>query len=94
MYLRNGRFSMELKKANAVPIHKKGNKQTIKNYCSVLLLPICGENILRLALWHYGVHGGLSLPLPQKIFSPICPSPNLFKPQGFPPNPVFVDPTR
>ena len=41
--LRNGRFPLEWKKANVVPIHKKGNKQTIKNYRPVSLLPICGK---------------------------------------------------
>ena len=34
-----GIFPSEWKKGNIVPIHKKGDKQTLKNY-SVLLLPI------------------------------------------------------
>ena len=38
--LRNGRFPLEWKKANVVPFHKKGDKQTIKNYLPVSLLPI------------------------------------------------------
>ena len=31
------------KKANVVPIHKQGDKQTLKNYCPVSLLPICSK---------------------------------------------------
>ena len=46
--LRNGRFPLKWKKANVVPIHKKGNKQTIKNYRPVSLLPICGKIFERL----------------------------------------------
>ena len=46
--LRNGRFPLERKKANVVPIHKKGDKQTIKNYRPVSLLPICGKIFERL----------------------------------------------
>ena len=47
-YLRNGRFSQEWKKANAVPVHKKGDKQTIKSYRPVSLLPVCGKILERL----------------------------------------------
>ena len=31
------------KKSNIVPVHKKGNKQNIKNYHPVPLLPICSK---------------------------------------------------
>ena len=31
------------KKANVVPIHKKGEKYLIKNHCPVSLLPIFGN---------------------------------------------------
>ena len=38
----------EWKKANVVPIHKKGDKQTLKNYRPVSLLPIWGKIFERL----------------------------------------------
>ena len=46
--LRNGRFPLERKKASVVPIHKKGDKQTIKNHRPVSLLPICDKIFERL----------------------------------------------
>ena len=33
---------------NIVPIHKRGDKQTLKSYLPVPLLPICGKIIERL----------------------------------------------
>ena len=41
-------FPPELKKENIVTIHKKGDKQNIKNYRPVSLLPICGKVFQRL----------------------------------------------
>ena len=38
-----GIFSSEWKKGNIVPILKKGDKQTLKIYRPVSLLPICGK---------------------------------------------------
>ena len=34
-------FSKEWKKANTIPVHKKGDKQFITNYQLVSILPIC-----------------------------------------------------
>ena len=39
-YLRDGVFPDDYKKANVIPVHKKGNKQLVSNYHSVSLLPI------------------------------------------------------
>ena len=39
-----------MKKANIVPIHKKSDKQCLKSYRPVSLLPICGKILERLIL--------------------------------------------
>ena len=39
---------LEWKKANIVPIHKKGDKQCLKNYRPASLLPIWGKILERL----------------------------------------------
>ena len=41
--LNQGKFLHECKKANVVPVHKKGNKQSLKNYRPISLLPICSK---------------------------------------------------
>ena len=41
--LTTGVFPSEWKKGNIVPCYKKGNKQNLKNYHPVSLLPICGK---------------------------------------------------
>ena len=46
--LRSGKFPSEWKKANVVPTFKKGEKQCIKNYRPVSLLPVCGKVFERL----------------------------------------------
>ena len=48
IFLQNGRFLLEWKNANVVPIHKKGDKQIMKNYRPVSLLPIRGKIFERL----------------------------------------------
>ena len=47
-YLRNGRFPLERKKANVVPIYKKDGKQTIESYRPASFPPICGKIFERL----------------------------------------------
>ena len=49
-FIQYGLFSNLWKKSNIVPIHKKGNKQFMVNYCPVLLLPICEKIFERLVL--------------------------------------------
>ena len=41
--LTTGVFPSEWKKGNIVPCYKKGDKQNLKNYRPVSLLPICGK---------------------------------------------------
>ena len=41
--IEKGQFPNEWKKANVVPVHKKGDKQVLRNYRPVSLLPICGK---------------------------------------------------
>ena len=47
-FLNTGKFPSEWKKSNVVPIHKKDDKQNVKNYRPVSLLPICGKIFERL----------------------------------------------
>ena len=46
--IEKGQFANEWKKANVVPVHKKGDKQVLRNYRPVSLLPICGKIFERL----------------------------------------------
>ena len=46
--LSTGLFPSHWKKRNIVPIHKKGDKQILKNYRPVSLLPICEKIFERL----------------------------------------------
>ena len=48
-YLNEGKFPHEWKKANVVLVHKRENKQSLKNYRSISLLPICSQISERLA---------------------------------------------
>ena len=41
--LREGLFPSQWKKANITPIHKKSNKNDIKNYRPISVLPLCGK---------------------------------------------------
>ena len=44
--LSKGKFPHEWK--NVVPVHKKGNKQSLENYRPISLLPICSKTFERL----------------------------------------------
>ena len=46
--MKQRKFPTEWKKANVVPVHKKGDKQILKNYRPVSLLPIYGKFFERL----------------------------------------------
>ena len=46
--LSEGKFPHEWEKANVVPVHKKGNKQSLENYRPISLLPICSKIFERL----------------------------------------------
>ena len=41
--LQTGTFPNNWKKSNVIPVHKKGDKQLLQNYCPVSLLPICSK---------------------------------------------------
>ena len=47
-YLENGKFPSEWKKTNVVPVFKKNNKQDLKNYRPISLLPVSGKIFERL----------------------------------------------
>ena len=46
--IKQGKYPTEWKKANVGPVHMKGDKQILKNYWPVSLLPICGKIFERL----------------------------------------------
>ena len=46
--LKEGKFPSDWKKAHVVSVHKKGDKQCLKNYRPISLLPICGKIFERL----------------------------------------------
>ena len=45
--LKEGKFPSGWKKVHVVPVHKKGNKQYLKNYKPIFLLPICNKQYLK-----------------------------------------------
>ena len=52
----NGKFPSVWKKANVVPTYTKNDKQLVKNYLSISLLPICGktfERFIYIKLFHF-----------------------------------------
>ena len=46
--LKEGKLPSDWKKAHVVPVHKKGDKQCLKNYRPISLLPICSKIFERL----------------------------------------------
>ena len=46
--LENGKFPIERKKANVVPVNTKNNKQQIESYRPISLLPVCGKMLERI----------------------------------------------
>ena len=63
--LRTRLFPDQWKKANVVPIHKKGDKQLIENYRPVSFLPISGKAFERLifnSLFNYFIESNLLSP--------------------------------
>ena len=63
--IKHGKFPNEWKMANVVPVHKKSDKQILKNYWPVSLLPICGKVFERLiynSLFEYFIENDLISP--------------------------------
>ena len=57
-----GCFPNEWKKANILPVHKKNDKQLLKNYQPISLLPICGkvlERILYNSMFEFFIQNNL-----------------------------------
>ena len=48
IFLEIGQFPSDWKKANVVPVFKKGDKQLLKNFLPISLLPITGKIFERL----------------------------------------------
>ena len=60
--IKHGEFPTEWKKADGVLVHKKSDKQILKNYRPVSLLPICGkifERLLYNRLYEYFIENEL-----------------------------------
>ena len=63
--VKQGKFPNEWKMANVIPVHKKSDKQILKNYRTVSLLPICGKVFERLiynSLFEYFIENDLISP--------------------------------
>ena len=63
--IKRRKFPNEWKMANVVPVHKKSDKQILKNYRPVSLLPICGKVFERLiynSLFEYFIENDLISP--------------------------------
>ena len=64
--LRNNVFSETTKRANIVPVHKKGDKILVKKYGPISLLQIFGkifERVIYNSLFNYFINNKLHLPI-------------------------------
>ena len=60
-----GCFTNEWKKANLVPVHKKNDKQLLKNHGPTSLLPICSKVLERLlynSMYEFSIQKNLITP--------------------------------
>ena len=63
--IETGKFPSDWKKANICPVHKKSDKQIVKNYRPISLLPICGkifERLLYNKIFHFFQENNLISP--------------------------------
>ena len=63
--IETGKVPSEWKKANVCPVHKKSDKQIVKNYRPISLLPICGkifERLLYNKIFHFFQENNLISP--------------------------------
>ena len=76
--LRTGTYPLLWKLANVKPVYKKSDKQIIKNYRPISLLPLCGkifEKLIFNALYNHLVRNNL-LTSNQSGFRPLDSCPN------------------
>ena len=74
-WLKEGKFPSDWKKAHVVPVHKNGDKQCLKSYRPICLLPICSKVFERLIyheLFTFFIDSSL-----------ICPNQSGFRPGDF-----------
>ena len=71
--IESGKFPIEWKKANVVPVHKKNDKRLKENYRPISLLPICGkilEQLIYNKMFEFFIHNEL-ISLSQSGFKPV-----------------------
>ena len=71
-YIRLGTFPEVWKKSNVVPVHKKNEKNAVKNYRPISLLPVCSKIMERLIFnsLHSFLHSNSLLSVNQSRFRP------------------------